>query len=107
MTPPPQAQGDGWTFPPSSFHKPFRATQKAGMLLVTRPTSVAVVFLWDEAILDPCIVDPCIVNSISQDVYNGNRKRNKSGKLNFYPFILTFSQHLPCVKQNEYDSLSL
>lgn len=62
-------------------------TQKAGMLLLTRPTSVAVVFLWDKAILDPCIVNPCIVNSISQDVYKGNRKRNKSGKMNFYTSI--------------------
>ena len=84
MIPSPQAQGNGWTFPPSSFHKSFRVTQKAGMLLLTRPTSVAVVFLWDKAILDPCIVNPCIVNSISQDVYKGKRKRNKSGKMNFY-----------------------
>ena len=72
---------------PSSFRKAFRVTQKAGMFLLTRPTSVAVVFLWDKAILDPCIVNPCIVNSISQDVYKGNRKRNKSGKMNFYSSI--------------------
>ena len=57
MTPFPQAQGNGWTFPPSSFHKSFRVIQKAGMLLLNRLTFVAVVFLWDKAILDTRILN--------------------------------------------------